>query len=139
MDASGRVLGVNTSALLRGITITVPTSTVRRVVDTLLAEGRIRRGYLGVGAQPVRLPSALSSQVGQETVLLLASIESSSPAEKGGLLIGDSIVALDGQPVRHLDDLLALLSGERIGKSVPVRILRGGQVQELKVVVGERG
>ena len=139
VDASGRVLGVNTSALLRGITITVPTSTVRRVVDTLLAEGRIRRGYLGVGAQPVRLPSALSSQVGQETVLLLASIESSSPAEKGGLLIGDSIVALDGQPVRHLDDLLALLSGERIGKSVPVRILRGGQVQELKVVVGERG
>ena len=139
VDASGRVLGVNTSALLRGITITVPTSTVRRVVDTLLAEGRIRRGYLGVGAQPVQLSSALSSQIGQETALLLVSIESSSPAEKGGLLMGDSIVALDGQPVRHLDDLLGLLSGERIGKSVQVRILRGGQIQELKVVVGERG
>ena len=139
VDASGQVLGVNTSALLRGITITVPASTVRWVVDTLLAEGRIRRGYLGVGAQPVRLPSALSSQIGQETGLLLVSIESSSPAEKDGLLMGDSIIALDGQPVRDLDDLLALLSGERIGKSVPVRILRGGQVQELKVVVGERG
>lgn len=138
VDVSGRVLGVNTSALLRGVSLTLPTPTVRRVVGTLLAHGRMRRGYLGVGAQPVRLPAALGQQLGQETGLLLVSVEPDSPAERAGLLLGDTIVALDGQAVRHLDDLLALLSSDRIGRSVPVRIVRGGQMQELTVVIGER-
>jgi S1-C subfamily serine protease len=137
VDAAGQVLGLNTSALLRGISLTVPAPTLRQVVETLLAHGRVRRGYLGVGAQPVRLPAALKQQLGQETGVLLVSVESGSPAEQGGLLLGDTIVSLDGQPVRHMDDLLALLSGDRVGAAVPVRIVRGGQVQELTVVIGE--
>jgi S1-C subfamily serine protease len=137
VDAAGQVLGLNTSALLRGTSLTVPVPTLRRVVETLLAHGRVRRGYLGVGAQPVRLPAALKQQLGQETGVLLVSVESGSPAEQGGLLLGDTIVSLDGQPVRHMDDLLALLSGDRVGAAVPVRIVRGGQVQELTVVIGE--
>lgn len=138
VDVSGRVLGVNTSALLRGVSLTLPTPTVGRVVETLLAHGRVRRGYLGVGAQPVRLPAALGRQLGQETGVLVVSVEPGSPAERAGLVLGDTIVTLDGQAVRHLDDLLALLSGDRIGRSVPVRIVRAGQVQELTVVIGER-
>jgi S1-C subfamily serine protease len=138
VNAAGQVLGLNTSALLRGISLTVPTSTLSQVVQTLLTHGHVRRGYLGVGAQPVRLPSELGQQLGQETGLLLASVEPGSPADQGGLLLGDTIVALDGQPVRHMDDLLALLSSDRVGETLPVRIVRGGQVQELKVVVGER-
>jgi S1-C subfamily serine protease len=138
VDTAGQVLGLNTSALLRGISLTVPTSTLSQVVQTLLTHGHVRRGYLGVGAQPVRLPSELGQQVGQETGLLLASVEPGSPADQGGLLLGDTIVALDGQPVRHMDDLLALLSSDRVGETLPVRIVRGGQVQEMKVVVGER-
>jgi S1-C subfamily serine protease len=137
VDAAGQVLGLNTSALLRGISLTVPAPTLRQVVETLLAHGRVRRGYLGVGAQPVRLPAALKQQLGQETGVLLVSVESGSPAEQGGLLLGDTIVSLDGQPVRHMDDLLALLSGDQVGAAVPVRIVRGGQVQELTVVIGE--
>ncbi len=98
----------------------------------------MRRGYLGVGAQPVRLPAALGEQLGQETGLLLVSVEPEGPADAAGLLLGDTIVALDGQPVRHMDELLALLGGDRVGASLPIRIVRGGQVQELTVTIGER-
>jgi S1-C subfamily serine protease len=138
VNAPGRVVGVNTSALLRGTSLALPTTTVRRVVEDLVAHGGVRRGYLGVGTQPARLPKPLAGQLGQETGLLLVSVEPGSPAEKDGLFMGDTIVAFDGQPTRHHDDLLALLSGDRVGATVPIRIVRGGQVQELQVVVGER-
>jgi S1-C subfamily serine protease len=139
VDAPGRFLGVNSSALLRGgTTITIPTSTVRHAVETLLTHGRIRRGYLGVGTQPIRLPEAAARQLAQETALIVVSVEPDSPAEKGKLFIGDTIVSLAGQPVRHLDDLLALLSGDRVGATLPMRIWRAGQPQELSVTIGER-
>jgi S1-C subfamily serine protease len=138
VGASGRVLGLNTSALLRGISLALPAPTVRRVVETLLSHGRMRRGYLGVGAQVVRLPASVAETCGQETGLLLVSVKPESPAERAGLLLGDAIVGLDNQPVRHMDDLTALLSGDRIGSSVPMRIVRSGQLQELKVVIDER-
>jgi S1-C subfamily serine protease len=118
--------------------MTVPVSTLRRVVETLLVHGRMRRGHLGIGIQPVRLSPELGQQVGQETGLLLVHVEADSPAEKGGLLLGDTIVALDGHPVRHHDDLFALLSGDRVGTAVPVCIVRAGQVREVTVVIGER-
>ena len=139
VDSSGRFLGVNSSALVRGgTTITIPTATVRRVAETLLSHGHIRRGYLGVGAQPTRLPATIASQLGQETGLLLVSVEPNSPAEQAKLYMGDTIVALAGKPVRHLDDLFATLSGDRVDTAVPVKILRGGQTQELSVTIGER-
>jgi len=137
-DAQGRVLGMNSSALMRGVSVTVPFGSLRPIVDALLTHGRVRRGYLGVGAQVVRLPAPLASQLGQETGLLLGSVELGSPAERAGLFMGDTIVSLDGRPIRHLDDLLALLSGDRVGQTVPVRLVRGGQVQEVHVVLGEQ-
>jgi S1-C subfamily serine protease len=138
VNASGNVVGINTSALLRGTSLALPTTTVRRVVEDLLAHGQVRRGYLGVGTQPARLPTALAEQLGQETGLLLISVEPGSAAERGGLFMGDTIVTFDGQPVRHHDDLLALLGGDRVGATVPVRIVRGGQLQELRVAIAER-
>jgi S1-C subfamily serine protease len=138
VSAGGELAGLNTSALLRGVSVTIPTPTVSRIVETLLKHGRVRRGYLGVGAQPVRLPAGLQDALGQETGLLIASVETDSPAEKGGLMMGDTIVALDGQAVRHLDDLLALLSGDRIGRAVPVKIVRSGEVREISATVGEK-
>jgi S1-C subfamily serine protease len=137
VDVSGRALGLNTSALLRGVSVTVPASSLKPIIEALLTHGRVRRGYLGVGAQGVRLPTGLAAQLGQETGLLLGSVEAGSPAERSDLFMGDTIVAFDGLPVRHLDDLLALLSGDRVGKTVPVRIVRGGQVMEVSVMVGD--
>ena len=138
VGAAGSVLGLNTSALLRGVSIAVPAPTIQHVVETVLAHGRVRRGYLGVGAQPVRLPDTLAAQVGQETGLLLVTVEPDSPAEHGGLLLGDTIVGLDGERVEHMDDLLALLSDDRVGTAVPVQIVRGGVVQTAEVTIGER-
>ncbi len=138
VSADGKFLGINTSAMLRGVTLTVPAGTLRRVADALLAHGRVRRGYLGVTAQTVRLPAALAEQAGQQTGLLLGAVEPNSPAELGGLFMGDTIIALDGQPVRELDDLLALLTSERVRQAVPVRIVRGGQISEVRVVIGEQ-
>lgn len=139
VDASGRVLGLNTSAVLRGISLTIPSATIRRVADALLTHGKVRRGYLGVSAQTVRLPAAVAQQVGQETGLLLGAVESGSPAERSGLFMGDTLILFDGQRVTQSDDLLGLLTGDRVGKTVPARILRGGQLTEVSVSVGEQG
>jgi S1-C subfamily serine protease len=138
VDAGGQFVGLNTSALMRGISLTIPTPTLQQVVQTLLTKGKVSRGYLGVGAQPVRLPGNLIQQLNQETGLMLVSVEPGGPAEKGGLVLGDVIVGIAGQPVRHLDDLLAALGSDRVGTTVPVRIIRGGQSQQVNVVVGER-
>jgi S1-C subfamily serine protease len=138
LNAAGQVVGMNTSGLLRGASLTVPVPTLRRVVDMLQAHGRVRRGFLGVSTQPVRLPAALAESLGQETGLLLTAVEPDSPAEQGGLLLGDTLVRLDDQPIRQHDDLLALLASDRIGTVVSARIIRGGQGQELPVCIGER-
>jgi len=118
VNAAGALLGLNTSALVQGISLTVPTATIQRVTDMLLKHGKIRRGYLGVSTQPVRLPAGLALQSGQET--------------------GDTIVTLETSPVQQHDDLLALLSADRVGAKVSIRLVRGGQVQNVSVVVGER-
>jgi S1-C subfamily serine protease len=138
VDVRGQVVGLNSSAIVRGVSLTVPAATLRRVVETILQHGRVRRGYLGVSTQPVRLPAALAQQLNQETGLLLVTVEPDSPAEQGGLLLGDTIVALEDSPIRHHSDLLAALEGNRVGATVSVRVVRGGQVQTVKVVVGER-
>ncbi|HUM68747.1 MAG TPA: PDZ domain-containing protein, partial [Chloroflexota bacterium] len=118
--------------------VAAPTMTLARVADTLLAHGRIRRGYLGVSTQRVHLPEALRATVGQKRGLLVVSVEADSPAEKGGLTLGDTIVAVGDTAVQNHDDLLAALSGDKIGTAVPLTILRGGQAQTVEVVVGER-
>jgi S1-C subfamily serine protease len=138
VDAAGQIRGINSSALMRGISLTIPTPVIRRVVETLVSHGRMRHGYLGIGAQPARLAPALAEQFKQETGLLLVSVEPDSPADKGGLMLGDVIIAVDGVMVRTLEELLALLSGNRVGSDVPVLVVRGGQSQELSVTIGER-
>jgi S1-C subfamily serine protease len=138
VSAAGPFLGMNSSALLRGVSVTIPAATLRRVAEALLAHGKVKRGFLGVSAQPVRLPTTIAESAKQETGLLLASVEQGSPADTGGLMLGDTLLGLDGEKVRHMDDLMALLSGDRVGKTVSVRVLRGGQLQDIQVVIGER-
>jgi S1-C subfamily serine protease len=138
VDVSGQFIGLNTSAMLRDVTLAIPAGTISRVAHALAAHGRVKRGYLGVGAQTVRLPKGVAEQVGQATGLLLGSVEADSPAERSGLFMGDTLLSLDGQRTSDLDDLLALLTGDRVGKAVPARVLRGGQVTEASVIVGEQ-
>ena len=101
VDLAGKLVGMNTSQLTRANSSAVPVATLRRVANTLITHGRVRRGYLGVGTQQVPLPAAQAQKAGvqQQVALLVVTIEQDSPAEKGGLLIGDQIVVLGGQPV----------------------------------------
>ncbi len=138
VSVGGAVIGMNSSGLSRGVSLTLPAATIRRVAETLSTHGRVKRGFLGVSAQPVRLPENIAASAEQETGLLLVAVEPGSPADQGGLLLGDVIIALDGQTVRHMDDLMAALSGDRVGMSVPVKVVRGGQAQDFQVTIGER-
>lgn len=138
VTAGGVVVGMNSSSLARGVSLTLPAVTLQRVAEALQTHGRIKRGFLGVSAQPVRLPANIVETAGQETGLLIASVEPNSPAEKGGMYLGDTLIKLDGQPVRHMDDLMAMLSGDRVGKNVPASVVRGGQITELSITIGER-
>jgi S1-C subfamily serine protease len=138
VTAGGEAIGLNTSGLLRGATLAVTASTLGRVVGALLAHGHVRRGYLGLGTYPVRLPAELERAVGQAAALLIVSVEPDTPAARAGLQLGDALAHFDGHPLRHPSDLLPLLDGERIGAEVPLRIVRAGEVREVKVTVGTR-
>lgn len=140
VDAAGRVIGINTSLFAQGHGLALPLTTVRRVVDTLLTQGRIRRGFLGVSTQAVPLPAALAQRLGltQETGLLVLATEPGGPADRAGLLLGDILVSFAGAPVRDADDLLAQLGADRIGTTQEARVVRGGELRTVHVVVGER-
>lgn len=138
VDLRGRVLGVNTAGIYRATASVLPTATVRRVVEALLAHGQVRRGYLGIGTQPARLPRELAERLGQPSGLLIVSVEPGSPADQARLVLGDAILAFAGAPLRHPGELLPLLEEERIGKEVPLSLLRAGEVREVRITVGAR-
>lgn len=138
INANGRLLGLNTSALARGVSLTLPTATISRVTDALLSHGKMQRGYLGVSTQRVHLPEAIRTELGQKAGLLIVSVEAGSPADQGGLTLGDTIVGLNDVAITNHDDLLAQLVGDQVNTAVSVKILRGGQLQKLSVTVGER-
>lgn len=140
VSGEGKVVGLNTSGLSRSMPLAIPTNTVNRVVDQLLSKGRVARGYLGVGLQPVRLPDSLVQAAGLsgDVGLIVVSVESGSPAEQSGLFVGDVLVSLNGQRVKDPRDVQSALGSDSVGKSVQAQILRGGQSQQVNVTVGER-
>jgi S1-C subfamily serine protease len=140
IDTEGRVLGLNTSGLARGVSLTIPTTAAWQVAEILAQHGRVRRGFLGVRSQPVPIPAAQQEALGrgQESGLLLVGIERGGPAEHAGLLVGDILVAIAGQPVSDADELLSRLVGSIVGQPTPVQVLRGGQPALITVTIGER-
>lgn len=138
IDASGTVVGINSSGISRAGGLTIPVAAAQKIIDPLLAHGRLKRGFLGVTSQVVRLPEAIAKLAGQETGLLVARVDAGSPAEQGGLLIGDVVIGMGGQPVKDTDDLQAMLGPDRVGQPTAVRIIRGGEPKEISVTVGER-
>ncbi len=136
----GQVVGMNTVGLSRSTGLTIPASTIDRVIDQLLATGRVARGYLGIGMQPVHLPEQLKTNLNLTSNggVIVVNLESGGPAEQAGVMIGDIFVALDSVATGDTEDILALLSPERVGKTVPVRLVRGGQLTEVALTIGER-
>lgn len=140
VDVEGRMLGLATAQFGRGTGLAIPLETVERVANSLLSHGRIKRGYLGVSSQTVALPESLRQMVAlaQESALLVVGVERGAPADQGGVMLGDVIVSLGGQPIRDTDDLLAQLGPERIGQATQMRLIRGGEMREATVTIGER-
>ncbi len=134
VDAQGRVLGMNTSRLQRG-GATVPTETLRRIVPELLAGGSARRGVLGVEVVPGRVPEALAATLGQSRGLLVAALQPDGPAARGGLHVGDLLLAIDGLATTHPGELAAAL-GRRSGVEVTLKLVRVGAPLELRLVTG---
>jgi len=143
-DAQGHALGIGSAALARGYGIVVPATTIDRVADELLAKGRIARGYLGIGTQPVALAApplaALAQRMQLEPAqgLLISSIAEASPAEQAGWLIGDILLELGDEKVGDLDRLHAALGPERVGTRMRAAVARGGVLVETMVTIGER-
>jgi S1-C subfamily serine protease len=138
VTVTGQVIGMNTSALMRGVSLAVQTETLQHVVAHLLQHGKMRRGYLGVGVQPARLPAAAAEQLGQTSGALVVSVEENSPAEKASLFMGDTIVSLNHHRIDDMESLLSALGSVTVGDSATLKIVRAGQVHDLTVVIGER-
>jgi S1-C subfamily serine protease len=140
IDTRGQVVGINTSGLSRGMGLAVPAATVKRVTEQLLTRGHIARGYVGLGMQPVRLNDALKANVSisRDSGLIVVSVEPSGPAEQAGVLVGDIIIDMGGTSVADTRDVQSVLDPDRVGKPLSVKLIRGGQLQQLDLTVGER-
>ncbi len=139
VDTQGRVVGLNTSGFTHGAAITIPAALAWSGAENLAKYGYVKRGYLGIRSQAVTLSTEMSSVLGrqQETGLLLVSVEAGSPAATGGLMVGDILVAMEGQPINDHDDLLAYMTGQAVGMATTIQVLRGGQPQNISVTIGE--
>ncbi|HTJ45491.1 MAG TPA: trypsin-like peptidase domain-containing protein [Kofleriaceae bacterium] len=137
VSLDGRVLGMSTRTLLRGADLAIPRVTLERVVGEILAHGGVRRGYLGVGAYPVALPTAIASAVGRDRGALVASVEDGGPAATAGILVGDILLAIAGDPIEGPEDLRESLA-DRADTEVELDLVRAGARQTIKVKIGVR-
>ncbi|MEA5452786.1 S1C family serine protease [Leptolyngbya sp. CCNP1308] len=137
VNTAGEVLGMNLNGP-RNRVVTLPTANLDRIVKTLLERGSLSRGYLGVGLQPVVLPATLQQSLEAEVGLLVVSIDATGPAEQAGLLVGDILLAVNGQAVSNLQAVYAHLDVGVIGQPVSLHLLRGGQPTDLTLTVGEQ-
>jgi len=133
IDADGAILGLYTSGLTPGSSLTIPTEVAWPIAEALARDGKVRRGYLGVRTQPVAVPEGQGSNG-----LLVIWLEDGGPAAKGGLLIGDIITAIGGSRVSDPDDIFSALTSATVGKPIEIGVVRGGKAQSVRVTVGER-
>jgi S1-C subfamily serine protease len=138
VDAAGGVIGVATAAEIRGLGVVIPAAIAWKAARQILDHGRVRRGYLGLAGQAVKLGDRQRGSSGPESALLVVGLTPDSPADRAGLLVGDLVTSLDESPIDSADRLLEALTGDRIGQKVTLGILRGGTPADIALTVGER-
>lgn len=140
IDMQGHVLGLLTTGLAQGLTLAIPMQNAITIAETLARQGHVKRGFLGISSQLVELPAAQRPDGTQEQEygLLIVKVDENSPAQKGGIMLGDILIKLDGHAVRDSEDLQVILAGDRAGKTVPVEVIRGNQLHTLSVTIGQR-
>jgi len=137
VDADGRAVGMNSWVFGRGDGRAIAMDVAERVVASLLADGRIKRPYLGIGTQQVPLPDPVKARVNQDSGLLIVAVEPQSPADQAGLMQGDTVVALNGTVTQSLEDLFSGLRKTKVGATQKIKVVRAGEVKEIPVTVGE--
>ncbi len=140
VDCRGRLLGMATSGLSRIAGLAIPASTIDRVVDVLVSKGRVPRGYIGIGAQPVAIPEDLRAKLSLrgEGGIMIVKVESGGPADRAGLLLGDILVGMGDAVLEGIEDLQAFSDSGVIGKAVKARVVRAGALREVEITIGER-
>jgi serine protease Do len=140
LDSGGGVLGLNTSGLLRGKPITIPSSTLSRVAEEMASRGHVAQPYIGLVMQPVEISATLRSKAGvdSDAGLLVMHAESGGPADTAGIFLGDILLEMEGRPFSDLDDVYTELNKKGAGQPVVVSLIRGGQKMQLTVQIGER-
>ncbi|MBE7383493.1 MAG: serine protease [Leptolyngbya sp. SIO1E4] len=139
INASGQVVGFNTYGPNRKI-LTIPATTINQVVQQLQQRGKIARGYLGLGMQTVPLPESMRQQQGlpNETGIIVVSVEAGGAADQAGMLLGDVIVTINDDAIESVQQIQSLLGPQSVGQALSVTLVRGGTVQTVTVMVGER-
>lgn len=138
LDLSGGLIGVTTASAIRGLGIVIPAAIAWQAAASLRQHGQIKRGYLGIASQPVRAAQFESSDPNHPGALLVAHVTPGSPAAAAGVIVGDVIVEFDGRRVESPEDLLDLLTADRVGRAIALQILRGGAPVTVTLTVGER-
>ena len=138
IDTHGVGGGISTTGRVNSLTLAIPAATAWGIAEVLAQQGFIKRGYLGISSQLVQLPEAQRAGRTEEYGLLIVQVDEDSPAQKGGLILGDILITLDKHPLKDAEDLRSLLTGDRVGKAVPLEVIRGGKLQTLPVTVGQR-
>jgi S1-C subfamily serine protease len=138
IDAAGHALGIITSSAIRGTTVVLPASLVIAAASQVAEQGGNKQGFIGVSSLPVALPERQRAGRPQSVGLLISHIAARSPAEAGGLLIGDVIVGFAGESVQDADELITKLRGNRVGGTVPITVIRGTTAMDVSVTVSER-
>jgi S1-C subfamily serine protease len=143
VSARREVIGINTAIIrgAQGICFAVASNTASFVVSELIRHGRVRRAFIGVTAQTAPIPRryALAAGVERANGAMLTSVVPKGPASQAGLMSGDLVFALDKIPVTGVDDLIRLLSGERIGEPVAIEVIRFGKPRRFHLLPRERG
>jgi S1-C subfamily serine protease len=138
VTSRGEVIGINTAMILpaQGLCFAIASNTARFVAGRLIRDGKIRRGYIGVAGQNVPVPRAIA-RANQLAISSAVRIASSSPAAAAGLREGDLILGFAGQAITGIDDLHRRLTGDHIGRAVPMMVLRGSERKYVTVIPDE--
>jgi S1-C subfamily serine protease len=138
IDSAGQALGIVTSMAIRGTTVVIPASIAWAAAAKVASEGGSRQGFLGISSMAVPLPERQRAGRAQKFGLLISHVAEHSPAESGGLLVGDLIVGFGGDAIQEPEELVTRLRGDRVGAAVPVTVIRGTNAVDVTVIVSER-
>jgi S1-C subfamily serine protease len=138
VDVEGKLAGIATAAAIRGLPVVIPAGIAWQAARDMASREHVKRGYVGIAVQAVSVPERQRASGSSETALLVVGIKRGSPADAAGLLVGDVLVALDNRPLTSPDDLMDLLTGDRVGRELPLRVLRGGAPVDVTLTAADR-